>query len=497
MALHIQTASGEPTTAAVDLVAVLVTEGGLDKQKAVADLDRALGGALLENAKHAEFSGKPDQVLDLPSMGRLKARRVLLLGIGPKRSHEPARLRAAAATAARAAQGAKAKSLALALPAEGVDLRVIAEGVGLGAYRFTKYMTGERVPKADLKEVKLFVSKQAQSDKAAIDLGLKVAEAICLTRDAVNEPPNELNPEALARIARGLAKKHGLGIKVLDKKGIAAAGMKLHYAVAQGSANEPRFIHLSYVPKKPKKKLVFVGKGLTFDSGGLCIKPAPGMGEMKSDMSGAGVVLGLMAAVAALKPHVEVHGIVGAAENMPDGEAYRPGDIFGSLDGKTVEIVNTDAEGRLVLTDGLYRAGEEGATHVLDIATLTGAVVRALGPSVAGVLGSDRELVRRVIRSGENHGEAFWELPLVEEYKEALKAPCADLNNIAAGGLAGAITAGLFLREFVPEKTAWAHLDIAGPMFKDKDWKYYEAGALGFGVKTLVDLCERFHDPVA
>lgn len=488
MALHIQTASGEPTTAAVDLVAVLVTEGGLDKQKAVADLDRALGGALLENAKHAEFSGKPDQVLDLPSMGRLKARRVLLLGIGPKRSHEPARLRAAAATAARAAQGAKAKSLALALPAEGVDLRVIAEGVGLGAYRFTKYMTGERVPKADLKEVKLFVPKQAQSDKAAIDLGLKVAEAICLTRDAVNEPPNELNPEALARIARGLAKKHGLGIKVLDKKGIAAAGMKLHYAVAQGSANEPRFIHLSYVPKKPKKKLVFVGKGLTFDSGGLCIKPAPGMGEMKSDMSGAGVVLGLMAAVAALKPHVEVHGIVGAAENMPDGEAYRPGDIFGSLDGKTVEIVNTDAEGRLVLADALTYASRLGPDLLVDAATLTGACMVALGKTCSGFYAVEDKHARDLEAAAKEAGEQFWRMPLIEDMREQLKSDVADLKH-TADRWGGSISAALFLREFVG-KVPWIHCDIAGPVLGDAAKGAYPKGATGHAVLTFLKMVE-------
>jgi leucyl aminopeptidase len=192
-----------------------------------------------------------------------------------------------------------------------------------------------------------------------------------------------------------------------------------------------------------------------------------------------------------------VVGILCCAENMPDANAQRPGDIITTKNGKSVMVDNTDAEGRLVLIDGLTRSGEEGATHVVDVATLTGAVVRALGPSEAGVMGTDRELVRRVVRSGENQGEAFWELPLVEEYRESLKTPFADLNNIAAGGLAGAITAGLFLREFVPAGAAWAHLDIAGPMFRDKDWKYFEAGAIGFGVKTLVDLCERFRDPVS
>jgi leucyl aminopeptidase len=199
---------------------------------------------------------------------------------------------------------------------------------------------------------------------------------------------------------------------------------------------------------------------------------------MKGDMAGAAAVLFAMRALGRIRPDVKVVGILCCAENFPDANAQRPGDIWTAKNGKSVVVDNTDAEGRLVLTDGLHRAGEEGATHVVDIATLTGACVRALGPSVAGVLGTDRELVRRVIRSGENHGEAFWELPLVEEYRDGLKTPYADINNIASGGLAGAITASLFLREFVPKGVAWAHLDIAGPMFKEKDWKYYEAGAL-------------------
>jgi leucyl aminopeptidase len=255
---------------------------------------------------------------------------------------------------------------------------------------------------------------------------------------------------------------------------------------------------LRHVPKRESQETIaLVGKGITFDSGGISLKPGDHMWEMKGDMAGAAAVLLSMRALGRLRPDVKVVGILCCAENLPDGGAQRPGDVFTAKNGKSVMVDNTDAEGRLVLIDGLARAGEEGATHVVDVATLTGAVVRALGPSVAGVMGTDPDLVRRVIRSGENNGEAFWELPLVDEYVESLETPYADLNNIAAGGLAGAITAGLFLREFVPEGTAWAHLDIAGPMFREKDWKYYAPGAIGFGVKTLVDLCERFRDPVA
>jgi len=267
--------------------------------------------------------------------------------------------------------------------------------------------------------------------------------------------------------------------------------------VGAGSAHPPRMVILRHIPRAASKEtLVLVGKGITFDSGGISLKPGDRMWEMKGDMAGAAAVLMTMRALGKLRPELKVVGILCCAENFPDANAQRPGDIFTAKNGKSVMVDNTDAEGRLVLIDGFARAGEEGATHVVDIATLTGAVIRALGPSVAGAMG-DRELVRRVIRSGEHHGEAYWELPLVEEYKESLKTPYADVNNIAAGGLAGAITAGLFLREFVPPGVSWAHLDVAGPMFKDKDWKYYEAGAIGFGVKTLVDLCERFREPLA
>jgi leucyl aminopeptidase len=300
----------------------------------------------------------------------------------------------------------------------------------------------------------------------------------------------------IADRAREIGKELDLQTEVLDQAGLKARGYMGCLRVGQGSSHPPYMVILRHVPEKPSAEtLVLVGKGITFDSGGISLKPSDRMWEMKGDMAGAAAVLFAMRALGRLRPALKVIGILCCAENLPDGNAQRPGDIFTAKNGKSVMVDNTDAEGRLVLTDGLARAGEEGATHVVDIATLTGAVVRALGPSLAGVLGNDQALIRRIVRSGENQGEAFWELPLVEEYRESLKTPYADLNNIAGGGLAGAITAGLFLREFVPEKTAWAHLDIAGPMFKDKDWKYYEAGAIGFGVKTLVDLVERFREP--
>jgi len=375
----------------------------------------------------------------------------------------------------------------------------VVEGAWLGAYSFDKY----RQEKDDFltRECQLTVfahpdhKPDAEARKARYAW---VSENVNLARDLINEPGSAVTPEVIAERAREIAKELDLEIEVLGPDALKARGYQGCLRVGQGSPHPPQLVVLRHVPAKPSAEtLALVGKGITFDSGGISLKPGDRMWEMKGDMAGAAAVLYSMRAIGRLRPGTKVVGILCCAENLPDGNAQRPGDIFSAKNGKTIMVDNTDAEGRLVLTDGLAKAGEEGATHIVDAATLTGAVVRALGPSVAGIMGNNPDLVRRVIRSGENQGEAFWELPLVEEYRESLKTPFADLNNIASGGLAGAITAGLFLREFVPEKAAWAHLDIAGPMFRDKDWKYYESGAIGFGVKTLVDLSERFRDPVA
>jgi leucyl aminopeptidase len=373
------------------------------------------------------------------------------------------------------------------------------EGAILGAYTFDRYKQEKDEFLQKEAQLTLFVHPDHQADAEARKARYAwVSENVNLARDLTNEPGSEVTPDVLAIRAAEFAKEVGLEVEVLDPAGLKARGYLGCLRVGQGSAHPPRMVILRHIPRKASPEtLALVGKGITFDSGGISLKPGDHMWEMKGDMAGAAAVLCSMRALGRLAPDVKVVGILCCAENLPDANAQRPGDIFTAKNGKSVMVDNTDAEGRLVLTDGLARAGEEGATHIVDIATLTGACVRALGPSVAGVLGTDRDLIRRIIRSGENHGEAYWELPLVEEYKDSLKTPYADLNNIAAGGLAGAITASLFLREFVPPSVAWAHLDIAGPMFKDKDWKYYEAGALGFGVKTLVDLAERFHDPVA
>ncbi len=372
------------------------------------------------------------------------------------------------------------------------------EGALLGAYTFDRYkQEKDEFLQKDV-QVTLIAHPDHRVDAEARKARYAwVSENANRCRDLINEPGNVVTPEYIAERAAEIAKELELEIEIVDPAGLKARGYQGLLRVGQGSVHPPRMVILRHVPRNPSAKTIaLVGKGITFDSGGISLKPGDHMWEMKGDMAGAAAVLYAMRALGRLRPDVKVVGILCCAENLPDANAQRPGDIFTAKNGKSIMVDNTDAEGRLVLTDGLARAGEEGATHVVDIATLTGAVVRALGPSVAGVMGNDGELVKRLLRSGENHGESFWELPLVEEYRESLKSPFADLNNISQAGLAGAITAGLFLREFVPEKTAWAHLDIAGPMFRDRDWKYYEAGAIGFGLKTLVDLCERFHDPL-
>ncbi|HEX3596661.1 MAG TPA: leucyl aminopeptidase, partial [Polyangiaceae bacterium] len=336
--------------------------------------------------------------------------------------------------------------------------------------------------------VHLAKGKGTVADKRAVEQGLAVARAVNLARDAVNEPPNVLTPEAIAQTARKLAKDGKLKVTVLDEKAILKAGMNLHYAVGQGSVNPPRLIHLSYEPKRPKSTIALVGKGLTFDSGGLCIKPAAGMGDMKSDMGGAAAVLGVMAAVAALRPNVAVHGIIGAAENMPDGNAYRPADVFTSLDGKTVEIINTDAEGRLVLADALAYARKLEPEVMIDAATLTGACLVALGKNCSAFYTADDRLARRFAAAAGDAGEQFWRMPLLEELREQLSSDIADLKH-TGDRYGGSISAALFLREFVGD-TPWIHCDIAGPVLADRAKGMYPKGATGHPVLTFLSLVE-------
>ncbi|MBN2191623.1 MAG: leucyl aminopeptidase [Polyangiaceae bacterium] len=491
--MQMQLAVSDVIRAEADVLVVPVTEGALGRQRFFASIDAALGGTLTRLAEAQEFQGKAEQTLELATLGRLPAVRVVLVGLGSRRGHDAATLRTFAAVAARSANGLRVRSMVLGLPDKtaGSELRHVAEGLVLGAYRFTKYLTGDRAPKQTLERVDILrpAGKVTAAERRGLEIGIAVGEAVSLARDAVNEPANELSPAGLAALAIRIAKVGRLKVIVLDKKGILAKGMKLHYAVGQGSVNEPRFIHMTYIPKKrARERLVFVGKGLTFDSGGLSIKPAAGMGDMKTDMGGAAAVLGLMAAVAAVEPAVEVHGIIGAAENMPDGGAYRPGDVFGSLDGKTVEIVNTDAEGRLVLADALAYAARLEPDLIVDAATLTGACMVALGKSCTGYFATADGIARRLERAAALAGEQMWRLPLADDQREQLKSDIADLKHTGERW-GGAITAALFLREFTAGH-AWIHCDIAGPALSDRATGVIPKGGTGHGVLTFLALVE-------
>jgi leucyl aminopeptidase len=369
----------------------------------------------------------------------------------------------------------------------------VVEGYVLGGYRFDKYKS-KKTKDEGLSVNVVIRPEDLEASKARLERYKVVSEEINACRDIVNEPGAAVYPDTMARAARRIATKGNLECTILNEKQLEKQGYTGLIEVGKGSVHPPRMIILRYKPtRRATGHLALVGKGITFDTGGLSLKPSEGMEAMKGDMAGAGAVLYAMAAISRLKPAARVTGIIATAENFPGPKAQRPGDIFIAKNGKSIVVDNTDAEGRLVLTDAFYRAKEERATHIVDIATLTGACVRALGTSMAGIMGNNPALVQAVIQSGQNHGETFWELPLPDEYKEMLKTPYADINNIG-GKYAGAITAGLFLQEFVPEGAAWAHLDIAGPFIIDKKWKYYTEGATAFGLKTMVDLAEHFKE---
>ncbi|HEY2365488.1 MAG TPA: leucyl aminopeptidase [Polyangiaceae bacterium] len=461
-------------------------------------LDRALGGGVSRLIAKEEFTGKKDQTLSVPTLGRLPAAKLVLLGLGDRDKAGPAEVRSFAAKAARIGNAEKAKTLVLAIP-DGLEgrLRTVAEGLELGTYRFTKYLTGDRKPKESLEEATIAGERRFPPDaKRAIALGQGIAAGVNVSRDLSNEPPNVMFPMALAKAAQDAAKEHKFKVTIFDDKEIVKRGMQLLHAVGRGSSHPPVLVHMSYVPtqktgKKSRKKYVFVGKGITFDTGGISIKPAQSMGEMKHDMSGAANMVGLMIAVAALKPNVEVHAIMSCAENMPDGNSYRPGDVWGSLDGKSVEIINTDAEGRLVLADALaYAAKELEPDLLVDNATLTGACVVALGTTYSAFYATNADTAQRFAAGVKSSGEQMWHMPLIEELREQLKSEVADLKHTGER-YGGSITAALFLREFIGKTKNWVHADIAGPAQTDRPYAWHGKGATGHGVLTFLSLVER------
>lgn len=371
--------------------------------------------------------------------------------------------------------------------------RAIAEGLHLGSYTFDKYKskkTGSKLSKIAFIPKNYYDKNITSGDlKKAVDESKTVCDVVNLTRDLINTHPDELYPETFAKEATKKAKEYSISCKVLDKEGIEKENMGSLLAVARASVHAPRVIHLSYKPKNPKKKVVLVGKGLTYDSGGLSLKPGDYMTTMKSDKSGGAAVMGAILGASKLGVDVEVHAVIGAVENMIGGNAYKPDDVLVSKSGKTIEVKNTDAEGRLVLADCLTYAQDLKPDVLIDVATLTGACVVALGEYSTGVMGFNDKLKNTMLNAADSSGELAANLPFNRYLKDLLKSNVADISNISSSRYGGAITAGLFLSEFIEEKykNKWLHLDIAGPAYVEKEWGYNPFGASGAGVRMLID----------
>jgi leucyl aminopeptidase len=478
----------------VVVIGVVKLDSGVTLPAGTESLDAAYGGRLTQVLADLGATGKTGEVTKVAGSRTGKSATLIAVGLGasPNGELKTEDLRAAAGVGVRAAK--TTQSVALALPTPDADcVRAVAEGALIGRYSFTAYKSEATTdaPGAITVLTELARTKEA---KAALERAEVVAEAVHLTRDWVNTPPSDLSPADFAAQVVKLAKEHGVKVEVLDEKALAKDGYGGILGVGQGSANPPRLVRLSYQPKKPVAHLSFVGKGITFDSGGLSLKTAGGMVTMKADMAGAAAVVGATVAIARLGLPVQVTTYAAMAENMPSGSASRPSDVLTMYGGKTVEVLNTDAEGRLVLGDALVRASEDQPDLIVDVATLTGACVVALGNKVAGAFANNDAARDRVVDAAVAAGESMWPLPIPPEMLDKLKShsKIADLANITGEPWGGALAAAAFLGQFVADGIDWAHLDIAGPAFNEGGASGYTPnGGTGYGVRTLVELAAR------
>ncbi|HBB96562.1 MAG TPA: leucyl aminopeptidase [Blastocatellia bacterium] len=464
-------------------------------------LDAAVGGMIADVIESEEFTAKQGETAYFHvSSKSLKARRVLLIGCGERSSYKAAQITQMAGTATRFLRSKNVKTVAIAPRADG-DAEKVAQtaavGAVMGLFELDKYRTSDK-EKRELKSVTVVIEG---ADKKAVqrgaDRGRIIGESTNFTRDLANEPGGYMTPTILAARAKQVAKEFGLSIEILDQRQMEKLGMGSLLGVSRGSDEPPKLIILKYEPSRFRSRkgelLALVGKGITFDSGGISLKPGENMELMKYDMTGAATVIGTMRAIAQLKPSVPVLGIAPCSENLPSGKATKPGDILTAMTGKTIEVINTDAEGRLVLADAIAYAKKLGATRIIDMATLTGAVTIALGDVNTAILGTDQKLIDEVIASGTEVGEKFWQLPLDDEYTKQIKSDIADIKNVG-GKKAGTITAAAFLKEFA-EDTPWAHLDIAGTAWGDPATPFRSKGPTGVAVRTLVEFIERSAQP--
>jgi leucyl aminopeptidase len=435
--------------------------------------------AVAAAAATAGAKGKPGEVTVIPGAGLVTADRIIAVGLGDVADLTGERIRSAAGVASRAAAGYQKIVSTLG----GGDLTAAAEGHLLGAYRFSSYKTDGPAP---VGTIVLTVPVNSKAAKATLQSAVATAEAVALARDLVNTAPNDLPPAVLAERAAAAAKAAGLKVQILDEKALAKGGYGGILGVGSGSTRPPRLVRISYTPAKPRASVALVGKGITFDSGGISIKPGAGMDHMTSDMAGAAAVIATTIAAAALKLPVSVTATVPMAENLPSGSAYRPGDVLRHYGGKTVHVLNTDAEGRLILADAIVRAAEDNPDYLIETSTLTGAQVVALGQRTMGVMGSP-EFRDRVAELAREVGEGGWAMPLPPELRDGLDSPLADLANVSNDRAGGMLVAGHYLSEFVPDGLAWAHLDVAGPAFNTgKAYGYTGPGGTGVPVRTML-----------
>ena len=501
-----------------DIIVVGVFQGE-DLGNVIGSIDQTLANgsgnfaaSIAEAASHEAFQGKSAQVVSLPTYDNLTCKKLMLVGLGMSKDFKPSVSRKLAANMARRFANSTMTSICFVgrfaqeeednskkrkktVPVEkssgekenevAQHIKAIVEGWNLGRYSFEKYKSQKDDKKVKSEIVLSFAGiKESKMASRACSVGDVISSATNLARSLIAEPAAYMTPTRLADEAKRIAKEYDLTCKVLDVAQVEKLGMGAFLGVAKGADEPAKFIVLKYDAEKSKKTVAIIGKGITFDSGGLSLKPAAGMEHMKYDMSGAAAVLGAMQVIGDLKPNVSVLGLIAATENMPGSNALHPGDVLVSMNGKTIEVNNTDAEGRLVLADALTYASRQNVDEMIDVATLTGAVVTALGRVAAGIMGTNQELVNNLIAAGQDAGENLWQLPLYDEYKDGLKSDIADLKNAGARGEAASSSAAMFLKEFVDGK-AWAHLDIAGPGWLEKDRDECNKGGTAFGVRTI------------
>ena len=499
--VQVTATAGDITQTEADALVVNLFEGITTPGGGTSAVDRGLDGAISSLISDSEIRGKKGETTILHTLGKLKAKRVAVVGLGKQEKFSADVVREVSGGVARRLRDIGAAKVATLAHGAGIgglspedSAQAIAEGTIMGLYQFDRYLSKNgNEPDRNLEALRIIETDQAKVEalNRGIALGQTLADSVIVARNLVNEPANIMSPSRMAEVAKEVAKETGLELRVIGRDEMVKQRMGAILAVSAGTQQEPKLIVLEHRgdPSNPQRNIALVGKGITFDSGGISIKPSAEMWQMKGDMSGGAAVIGAMRAIAMLKPKLNVFGVVPAVENMPSGTAQRPGDIIRAMNGKTIEVDNTDAEGRLVLADAICYAKEElKAERVVDIATLTGAMVVALGTVATGVMGQSQPLTDAVLAAAQSTAERMWQLPMFEEYKTQNKSEWADLKNTGGRG-AGSITAGFFLAEFA-EGVEWTHLDIAGTFLADSDKGHSVKGATGVPTRTLVRLVQ-------